>query len=207
MTTYDKIFEAADKLDFQGKAVTLASVREVLGGGSYSTITPALKEWKVRKGAQLQLPVVPEELNRRLMALSTELWNQACQIVEKRFVGERMELEEQIKQLESNLNDAASAADSAEAAKELAEKKVTELQESIEPLRAKLNEQMQRATEAVIRHQESEHRIKDLLSMIDMLAKQNDERNAKNNKLASALTDNVEAMFPLETKIRKRNQM
>lgn len=188
MTANDKIYEAADKLDFQGKAVTLASLRTELGGGSYTTINPALKEWKARKAEKTQLPPAPEELCRRMVAFGAELWNQACKIAESRFVGERMALEEQIQQLESNLTDAVEAADSAETAKELANKKVDELKTAIEPIKAKLDEQNKRATELEIRYQESEYKINILQSVIDRLDKQNTELNAKNSELTIALT-------------------
>lgn len=134
------------------------------------------------------LPPAPKELDRRMVAFGAELWNQACQIAENRFVGERSMLEEQIQQLESNLTDAVEATDSAEKAKELADKKVDELKAAIEPIKAKLDEQIKRATELEIRYQGSEQRIKDLQSVIDRLDKQNTELNAKNSELTSALT-------------------
>ena len=42
--TKDQIFQAADQLTVAGESATMAAVRKLLGGGSYTTINEALKE-------------------------------------------------------------------------------------------------------------------------------------------------------------------
>ena len=49
--TKEQIFMAADELDSSGRKATLSAVRELIGGGSYETISPALREWKLKKTA------------------------------------------------------------------------------------------------------------------------------------------------------------
>ena len=44
--TKQDILAAADALDAEGAKPTLAAVRKKLGGGSFSTISEAMKEWK-----------------------------------------------------------------------------------------------------------------------------------------------------------------
>jgi hypothetical protein len=42
----DKIFALCDELNATGIKPTLEKVRDALGGGSFSSINPILKEWK-----------------------------------------------------------------------------------------------------------------------------------------------------------------
>ena len=51
-STTARIFEIADELDAAGHNPTLASVRKALGGGSYTTISEAMGEWRARKAAK-----------------------------------------------------------------------------------------------------------------------------------------------------------
>ena len=48
--TKQDILAVADALDAEGVKPTLAAVRKKLGGGSFSTISEAMKEWKAEIG-------------------------------------------------------------------------------------------------------------------------------------------------------------
>ena len=50
--TKEQIFAVADELDAAGQNPTLASVRKQLGGGSFTTISEAMNEWRARKASQ-----------------------------------------------------------------------------------------------------------------------------------------------------------
>ena len=50
--TKEQIFAVADDLDAAGQNPTLASVRKQLGGGSFTTISEAMNEWRARKASQ-----------------------------------------------------------------------------------------------------------------------------------------------------------
>ena len=47
-----QIFKAANELDLTGHSPTLAAVRKVLGGGSFTTISEAMNEWRATKLSQ-----------------------------------------------------------------------------------------------------------------------------------------------------------
>ena len=46
--TRDQIFAVADEIDAAGQNATLAAVRKALGGGSFTTISDGMTEWKFR---------------------------------------------------------------------------------------------------------------------------------------------------------------
>ena len=47
--TKDQIFAVADEIDAAGQNATLAAVRKALGGGSFTTISEGMTEWRDRK--------------------------------------------------------------------------------------------------------------------------------------------------------------
>ena len=63
----DQIFAAADELDAAGQSPTLAAVRKALGGGSFTTISEGMTDWKARKAAKetpLREPAPPAVAER-----------------------------------------------------------------------------------------------------------------------------------------------
>lgn len=120
-----KIFSICEELVKKGVKPTLESVRSELGGGSFSTINPILKEWKESQASK-PAPVVaiPEEAAKAIeqatalvWTLATEHHNEALNAIrseaskiEQAAIFERDEamaeiqaLEEHIKQQESNV--------------------------------------------------------------------------------------------------------
>jgi hypothetical protein len=90
--TRDQIFAIADQLDSEGNNPTLAKVRKQLGGGSYTTISEVMAEWKARKAArsaQTQREPLPQKLLERLGDFSGDLWQLALELATSRYSAER----------------------------------------------------------------------------------------------------------------------
>lgn len=85
--TKEAIFQAAQELDDEGRSVTVTTVREKLGKGSYTTITDALKEWHIKQEQQqaVDVPETPEVLLR----LTDRMWGEAWKVAHKAIEGER----------------------------------------------------------------------------------------------------------------------
>ena len=94
ITTQD-IHATADKLRADGINPTLANIRSELGGGSFTTISEAMKSWRQEHEQQTQLKQVeiPSSLNDRLQALGGEVWQTALDIADDRLAKEREALE------------------------------------------------------------------------------------------------------------------
>ena len=187
MDILERVFNAADTLESQGRSVTLASIREVLGSGSYSTINPILQKWKNRKIAHSQLPPAPEDISNRMFNLTSELWNQALQIAESRLASDRLAFEDQINNLREDLKGATSAADRAIEERDSVVVRIKELEELFATTKIELDSALKRASETDIRYQESERRVNDMQSQIERLDRQNAELNTKNSELTNVL--------------------
>ena len=135
--TSEVIWAAADSIETAGKKPTLDNVRDAVGGGSFTTISKAMAEWRARKAeksAPLREPA-PTSLTERLHDFSSELWTAALELANGRLAGERALLETARGELESSREEVAQLAD--QLAKDLDEGKVREkaLQRSESDLR------------------------------------------------------------------------
>ena len=95
-TNKEKIFLIADELDRNGQIPTLALVRKQLGGGSFTTISQAVNEWKIKKAATaclLPSESVPQSVSDLIAELGTKMWSYSLDLAHKRFEAEHKSLE------------------------------------------------------------------------------------------------------------------
>ena len=88
--TKEQIFSAADELAASGQRPTLEAIRKITGG-SYTTISPALNEWKARQvtaAAPLREPA-PQAVADRLAEVGAEVWGIALELANARLASER----------------------------------------------------------------------------------------------------------------------
>ncbi|MBP2280200.1 chromosome segregation ATPase [Psychrobacter sp. PL19] len=92
--TIEKIHKIADMLAEQDIQPTLAEVRKALGGGSFTTISEAMKSWRQDKQQEQKLQQVdlPSNINDRLKLLGAEMWQSAVSIANERLVSEHKAL-------------------------------------------------------------------------------------------------------------------
>jgi len=118
--TQEQIFQVADTLVEQGRDPTLASIRTALGGGSFTTISEAMKAWRARQDAARQAHILPppaalqEYMNRTGADLVAQAWQQAQVAAEARLESERAALAEARVELEVEARQAAELADQME---------------------------------------------------------------------------------------------
>ncbi len=81
MKTADRanIFQICDDMNERGQKPTLDRVRQALGGGSFTTIQPILREWKDRRSdvPASAAVAVPEHIRGMLDGLAAQIWAKA----------------------------------------------------------------------------------------------------------------------------------
>jgi predicted regulator of Ras-like GTPase activity (Roadblock/LC7/MglB family) len=95
VVTREMIWKSANELDAEGVKPTLVAVRKRVGGGSFTTISEAMAEWRLRRREATQaaaLEPLPPEVGERLGALAAEIWALARGAAEKALAGERAEM-------------------------------------------------------------------------------------------------------------------
>jgi hypothetical protein len=85
--TKQDIFDAADAIQASGIKPTMAAVRERLGGGSLSTISPALREW-VESGNKIVAVIVdlPPEVKTIVEKMGGEIWKSLSAITNDKIL-------------------------------------------------------------------------------------------------------------------------
>jgi len=96
ITTQD-IHSAADRIQAEGQQPTLAAVRAALGGGSFTTISEAMKRWKAaQQQQQASAPLreaAPQAVADRLAEVAAEVWGIAQAMANERLQSEREALD------------------------------------------------------------------------------------------------------------------
>lgn len=98
MSQKDKVFAAADAIAARGEAVTQLAVRVEMGGGSFSTIGPLLKEWKAAnpdadRPAE-QVEDAPEAVQKVAAELVRRVWAEAQGVASVALEAMRQEVED-----------------------------------------------------------------------------------------------------------------
>lgn len=93
--TTQQIHETADFLQEKGVYPTLSEVRKALGGGSFTTISDAMKSWRQdhKEEQELKQVELPSGINERLQTLGADIWQTAIDIAHDRLAKERGVLE------------------------------------------------------------------------------------------------------------------
>ena len=200
--TKDQILQAADQLAAAGTTPTLAAVRAAVGGGSYTTINEALKEWKAKQQAAampLREPA-PEGISKRLDEVGAEVWAIALELANSRLTSERGALEATRTQLENAQREATELADQLSAELEALQanykEAVSDLQEASNHLeqanreRVTLSRQLA-TTEA--RAEETTKRADDLKAELQHAHQDNTAQRQRHNQEIQALKADLAA--------------
>ena len=190
-----RIFDAADALDAAGQRPTLAALRKAVGGGSFTTISEAMKEWwagRALREAPAREPA-PAVVGERLGEVAGEIWALALQVANERLAGEREAFDAARVQAELEKQEAVELADAVSAELELLQGKVSALEEAERTARQEavaLREQLaasrERAATAEARGAEIERRADDLNAELARV-------NGQNAELVSALAGAAKA--------------
>ena len=196
--TREQILAAADAIAAEGQRPTLEAVRQRVGG-SYSTISPALAEWKAQQAARAQ-PVreaPPAAIAERLEALGREVWAVALETATARLRAEREALEAARAELETERAEAVELADRQAAEIEALRSRMAAIEDSERAARRAADELRARLAAA-------EARVEELRADLDRArheAEQARQEAAQAREEAAGLRGRVEALEPLLTRI------
>ncbi len=125
--TKEKIHEIAAQLDKDGERPTLARIRKRLGGGSFTTITEAMKQYRDDKVVPAQVVAIPDEVT----AATTTVW----QLAQK---AAQAQLEDERKVLATDREDMAKKADDMESQVEALNATIQSNEQAVSTLREQL---------------------------------------------------------------------
>lgn len=93
--TYDDVQRAVDTLLKQQEAPSVQKIREVLGTGSFTTISEHLREWRSRREERRDVPP-PQGMPAELVSLAEELWTKAQEAAAENLAHYRQEADRNV---------------------------------------------------------------------------------------------------------------
>jgi chromosome segregation ATPase len=111
--TKEQVFQAAQNLNTAGQNPTLAAVRKALGGGSYSTITQYMAEWRNANDNEIKpdLEPAPDTVTNKIATMAAQIWITALDTANNRYAAEKETMYIAEEQLRQQLMDATALAD------------------------------------------------------------------------------------------------
>jgi chromosome segregation ATPase len=111
--TKEAVFEAANSLLEKNEKPTLSNVRKELGGGSFTTISDFMREWKTEQelANQPQVLRMPDVVNDTISKAAALIWETARDAAQDELVGERKALADVKAEMELQSHEAAEMAD------------------------------------------------------------------------------------------------
>ena len=132
------VFSVADQIITDGGNPTLAAVRKALGGGSFTTISEWMTDWKIHRQAPPVREPAPAAISEQLNTFAAELWSKAQDLANARLTTEREALESTRHELEHVSQEAAELADQLSDELETTQVRVAEQNESLQKLTSDL---------------------------------------------------------------------
>ena len=175
--TREQILETASRLQAQGIKPTQTNVREALGGGSFTTIAEALREWRADQDqtAQLQQVVIPSDITDRTQVLIAQVWETAQTLANDRLVKEREALEHKEALINAEIDEA--------------NKVIETLENEQAELTAQLDTLTNENSSLNTRNNELENIVNSLKTQLTAEKDRADQATAQNNQLQAKLDD------------------
>lgn len=176
MTTQtQKIHAAADAIVADGKKPTLAAIRAAIGGGSFTTISEAMKIWSGRHAAIAEADTTPEPVTRAGAEQAALLWKQAKSQADEKLKAERAALDEARAELEQETAEAAALADALSTENEVLKALIEQLKSDTAKQQQELATVTTKATAAEAALAECRARAEQLQKQLEREEKKSDE--------------------------------
>ena len=175
--TREQILETASSLQAQGIKPTQTNVRESLGGGSFTTISEVLREWRQEQDqtAQLQAVVIPADITDRTQVLIAQVWETAQSLANDRLIKEREALEHKEALINAEIDES--------------NKIIETLENEQAELTAQLDTLTNENSSLNTRNNELENIVNSLKTQLQAEKDRADQATAQNNQLQAKLDD------------------
>lgn len=191
--TREMIFQVADEFDANGLNPTLSAVRKKIGGGSFSTISEAMKEWRSGKAAKVvpHREPVPPAISERLAEFGAEIWNISLEMANGRLAAEREVLDALRTGLEAERADAVQLADQVTAELDALQGRIAAYEASEKMARLEIAGMKEQVAAFTERAATAEARADELGKRVEDLNRELSRVNIQNGELLKTFTDSV----------------
>jgi|GEM_PF-303150 len=112
---YDDVCRSIDTLQQRGETVSIQKIRELLGTGSYTTISDHLREWRLRQSGGSVQPIAHNlERPEGLDSWVADIWDKAQRAAYEKLATYRQEADDQIREADKISHQAQRQSENAE---------------------------------------------------------------------------------------------
>ena len=190
MSKRDSVFAAADEMAKRGEKPTVEKIR-LETGGSYTTLTPLLREWNELQAAKkLQTAPPPEDLHQVVTNALNDVWIRACASADARLNLERESMTKQTDQARKESEELQSLADRLEETVERQQGVIKDQEASMTDLKSSLLAAQQKLSEV-------EAALTRALMSEESLKEANSALRIENEALKNSATEDAARRDPL----------
>lgn len=175
--TYEDVQRAIDTLLQRQESPSVQKVREVLGTGSFTTISAHLREWRARREERKDVPParsMPEPLRQ----LAEHLWEQAQETANDGLAHYRQEADSQVAAAREAVAEAMRRAEDAEQRESALSAHLTRLDERLAEQAAELARRQAERDTALKTNEQQQAVVERLESKLNTMHRQLEEREA-----------------------------
>jgi chromosome segregation ATPase len=203
--TKSDIFSAANAIAAEGGSPTLAAVRKALGGGSFTTISEGMQEWRIKHKARQEAEplreAAPVAVTDKLNELGFEVWAIALELANARLQHEREALELTRQELEESQAEAVELCDSISADLEQAQATIQQQEEAIEIQVRQALESIAAYKDEKLARQQAERKIEVIEATMSEVRHQVDALRSEGVALKGELSESIKKLAVAEERL------
>src|SRR5690554_1066415 len=184
---YDDVRGAIDVLMARGESPSVQKIREVLGTGSFTTISDHLREWRSRREMKTDLPV-SQVMPEPVLRLAESLWERAREASGEALAQYRQEADRQVEAAQAAIQEARRQAEDAEQREAALTAHLAGTEQRLEARSAALARVESECEQWQERARQVEERLSRTLQQLDKL-QQDNEQQAQAHQQALAERD------------------
>ncbi|UYG01810.1 DNA-binding protein [Halomonas sp. LR3S48] len=172
---YEDVQQAIETLLAKGDAPSVQKIRDVLGTGSFTTISDHLREWRFQREANRDLPA-SHAMPEPVLKLAESLWHMAQESAGEALAGYREEADRRVAEAQAAMQEAQRQVEDAEQREAALSSHLAGTEQRLEQRSAALARVEAERDQWQERARQMEERLSRALQQLDKLQKENEQQ-------------------------------
>lgn len=199
---YSDVQHAIDQLISRGDTPSVQRIREVLGTGSFTTISEHFRHWRSERAQNRDVPP-PKGLPEAIVTMASDMWQQAQEVANEALAHYREEANRKVVDAQTQAEDAQTHAANAEQRESALGGHLRHMEARVEALSGELAEAAAQSARWKVESERHEAQLKAANTQLDALTQQLNEQELQSR---TTLTQQREAWEEKLTQEQHRNE-
>ncbi|MCE8015139.1 hypothetical protein HOP62_03495 [Halomonas sp. MCCC 1A17488] len=172
---YEDVQQAIETLLAKGEAPSVQKIRDVLGTGSFTTISDHLREWRLQREASRDLPA-SQSMPEPVLKLAESLWHKAQEAAGEGLAGYREQADRRVADAQAAMQEAQRQVEDAEQREAALSAHLAGTEQRLEQRSAALAKVESERDQWQERTRQLEQRLNRTLQQLDKLQRENEQQ-------------------------------